>query len=430
MSSSDKSRDEPPRFEGARQGGADLLRFLRYTLGRFAADSCPQAAAALSYSSLLAMVPLLAIGIAVLSSFPAMEALRFEVQQLLFQNLLPDTGVEISDQLAAFLENAQRMTGPGLAGLAVTALLLLSTISTSFQRIWRVRRQRSLIGRILVYWAVLTLGPLLVAASLSITRFGQEAVTASGLEDVTGPLFNLASAFKLLLSTAGFSLLYLVLPGRTVRLRHALAGGLATAILLALLGRAFGLYVTHFPSYQAVYGAIAAVPIFLVWMYLSWAVILLGAEIVAALPEWQFAQRGGRRSMGPGPRLALALVVLQRLRAAARSGAVAREVELARGLPISLEELSDVLDRLERAGYVTAAGAGRWVLSRDLSSADLHGLMAALKADLAPGAGWPPPIGQLVGELAAARDASANTSLAELLDRLARVEELRFARSS
>jgi membrane protein len=394
----------------------DIGRFLRYVLGRFTADGGPRAAAALSYSSLLALVPLLAITLAVLSAFDAFEGLGDQLQAQLFEAMLPEAAQALGEHVTRFVANAGRMTGPGILGLAVTAILLLNTITGAFGAIWHATEPRPLAMRVLVYWALLTLGPLLLGASVSFSTYAFAAVQWAGIESYTTSFFSLPRLFTFLLSALGCTLLFVVVPNRTVRPRHALVGALVAAFLLELLKRGFGAYLSHFPTYQAIYGALAAIPIFLVWMYLSWAVLLLGAEIAASLPEWRAAEARRAGAHGPGAKLALALALLERLRQAARKGRVLKERVLARDLPATLGEFDEVLRALRQRGWVVRSGASRWVLARDLTTVSLNDLVRALGLSLEPGAGWPEGVAAAVGALARAGEEPGRRSLAEILD--------------
>ncbi len=392
-----------------------LPRVLLYAGKRFGKDSCARSAAALSYSSLLALVPLLTIALTVLSAFPAFSQARVELQELVFKNFLPDAGIEISDQVTSFVENATQTTGIGVVALAATALLLLSTITSAFNAIWRVADQRSLFLKLLVYWALLTLGPMLIGASLTLSSYGFAMVEWSGIDGYTRSFFDVTQFLPAVLSAGAFTLLYIVVPNRPVRFRHAFGGAIVAAFLFEVLKKGFALYLAHFPSYQALYGALAAVPIFLVWMYLSWAVILFGAEIAASLPEWRASLRRGEASGAPGARLALGLSILSRLNRAAQEGRKLRELSLMAGLPAGFDELGDVLHGLRRDGFVSRTSGANWVLSRDLTRAKLRDLMVSLDLTLDPGEGWPENVREVIAALSACGDELTDKPLAELL---------------
>ena len=397
----------------------DLLGILRnigpfaaYCGRRFLADQCLRMATQLSYASLLAIVPLLAICFGLLSAFPAFERLRLQAQILLFQNLVPNAGVEVSDQLATFVENARSMTGVGTLALMATAILLLATINGAFNAIWRVIEPRPLMVRIMAYWMILTIGPIFLGASLSLSGYG----FATAVLEQGDRAFGLTRLLPFLLGTAGFTLLYVVVPARPVAFLHALAGGTIAAAFFEALKAGFVFYLKQFPSYEAIYGAMAAVPIFLVWMYLSWAIVLFGAEIAAAAREWRLVDRLRQGSSGAGPRLALALALLYRLRNAARSGSLLKESALTRGLPANLDQLSSVLQALKQQGFVGRSG-GRWFLVRDLTAANLQDLLSALDLALEPGEGWPDGVEAIVQATGALGSDVKGKSLAALIDK-------------
>ena len=199
--------------------------FLGYTVRRFLGDGCPLKAGGLGYVSLLAVVPLIAIGLAVLAGFPAFESWRGQVQDFLVGVLVADAGDEARAQLALFVANASRMTGPGLAFLGLAAILLMTNISAALNVIWRVAEPRRLAQRIAVYWAVLTLGPLLIGASLSVSGYAFAAVAWFGVEIGASRLVDLSWMLSIGFAAAGFAFLYFLVPNRAVRIWHALAGG-------------------------------------------------------------------------------------------------------------------------------------------------------------------------------------------------------------
>ncbi len=390
--------------------------FLGYSARRFLADGCPLKAGGLGYVSLLAVVPLIAIGLAVLAGFPVFEPWRGQVQEFLLAVLVADAGVEVREQLAVFIANASRMTGPGLAFLALAAILLMANVSGALNAIWRVAEPRPLALRFAVYWAVLTLGPLFIGASLTVSGYAFAAVAWFGVETGAGGLVDLSWLVSFALAVLGFALLYFLVPNRAVRAWHALAGGFVAALLFEGLKRGFGLYLEHFPSYEVVYGALAAVPVFLIWLYLAWTAALFGAEIAAAMPEWRAAQARGSVEANPGARLALALSLLARLAAAGRSGVKPKERRLGAGLPATPGEVDGTLRRLRRAGYTARALGGRWVLARDLNAVTLDDLTAVLHLGLAPGTDWEPAAERAVEALAAATRDPMARPLAEIIE--------------
>ncbi|NIA70139.1 YihY family inner membrane protein [Pelagibius litoralis] len=395
----------------------NLARFAAYCGQRFASDQCLRIATQLSYASLLAVVPVLAICFGLLSAFPGFEHLRQDAQVFLFENLVPNAGVEVSDQLATFVDNARSMTGLGSVALAATALFLLSTINGAFNTIWRVTEPRPLMVRIMAYWMVLTIGPIFFGISLSLSSYG----FATTLMAEGDRAFGLTRLLPFVLTASAFTVIYAVVPARNVAVRHAVIGGVVAALLSELLKAGFAAYLKQFPSYEVIYGAMASIPIFLIWMYLSWAVVLFGAEIAAAAPEWRLVDRLRGARHGSGPRLALALALLHRLRSAARAGTVLKESALTRGLPAGLDELSVVMLALRKHGFVSRAN-GRWILSRDLTAANLEELLRALELNLDPGEGWPDGVESIVlvaGQMAAE---VRGKSLAVLLDEAADIE--------
>jgi membrane protein len=389
-----------------------LARFALYCGQRFQGDKCLKVATQLSYASLLAVVPILAICLGLLSAVPAFEPLRIEAQMLLYDNLLPDAGLEISDQVATFVDNASSGTGVGFVALILTAILLLNTITGAFNSIWRVTEPRPLMVRVMAYWMILTVGPILLGASLSLSSYG----FATAVIEHGDRAFGLTRLLPFVLTVGGFTLVYMVVPARPVAPLHALSGAVVGAVLFEILKAAFGYYLKQFPSYQAIYGAMAAVPIFLVWMYLSWAVVLFGAEVAAAAREWRLVDRLSGGSRGAGTRLALALALLYRLRSAARSGTVLKESALTRKLPADLDQLSQVLDALKAGGFISRSG-GRWFLARDLTAASLDDLMAALHLTLDAGQGWPDGIEAIVTAAGKVGAEVKGKSLASLIDK-------------
>ncbi|WP_185961268.1 YihY family inner membrane protein [Telmatospirillum sp. J64-1] len=359
-----------------------LWSFPYFVAKRSIDDEVTRAGASLSYTSLLALVPLLAVGLAVLTAFPAFEEAREQLQTALFDLFVPDVGLAVQEQVLHFVANTAQLTAAGIVGLAFVSIMLLVTIEMSLNQIFRVTQARSTVSRLLVYWTALTLGPLLVGSSFSIWGYLTAFQEWMGFSRMT---HIIARPLPTLLIAAAFTVLYVAVPNRNVRVSDALLGALVAALAFSILRWGFSLYVANTDFYRTVYGAIAAVPFFLLWMYLSWTVVLIGAEIAAALPEWR-----AQRAFGPGPlparrRLALALDVLAILQKAAirGSGGVGRRVLLDHTTAAEGALLA-VLDKLMAQGFVARGSGSRYLLSRDLHAVTLYDLVRALDLGVAP----------------------------------------------
>lgn len=268
----------------------ETIRFTVVVFRRFAHDRCSRVAGALAFTTLLAIVPLTAVGIAVLSIFPVFETWMLSVQQFIYLNFVPAASDVVGRYLQQFAANAGKLTVWGLVFLFFTAVMLIATIEQAFNDIWHVRRRRKIGWRITAYWAVITLGPILMGLSLSITSYVSASMFSqqSVLSGARNLLFKTA---PVVFEYATFVLLYTVVPNRRVHIRHALIGALIATVLFEIAKLAFGVFVTTFATYRAVYGAVAALPVFLIWIYLSWVVTLLGAEVTAALAHWRAVPR-------------------------------------------------------------------------------------------------------------------------------------------
>ncbi len=362
----------------------DALGLVLYTAGRFYRDRCPQVAASLTYTTLLSMVPLLTIAFAILAAFPAFEGVREQAQALLFQNLVPEIGETISQAFAGFTKNAGKTTAIGTVFVAVTSVLTLNTIETVFNTIWRVSEPRKLMLRVLSYWAMLTMAPLLFGASLSLSSYLFTLQHTLSLQWWGKALIQLATLLPFLLSLVGFTLLLLAVPNFPVHRRNAVIGGVVTAVLFELLKRGFGLYIARFGSYQLVYGALAAVPIFMLWVYLCWMVVLFGAELTASLPEWRAGRGFGKTIATPGRRLGVALTLIAAVMHRTREGKPFRDRHLLEKVPSGSDLLGDVLGKLVKGGFVARGERGQWLLARDMETTSLQDLLACLELTLGP----------------------------------------------
>ncbi|RWU09294.1 virulence factor BrkB family protein [Pseudidiomarina gelatinasegens] len=260
-------------------------RFLKYYGKRCLDDRVTIVAGHLTFVSMLALVPLLVVMFSVFSAFPMFEQLKEELEKLLFANLLPTSGEVISEYLDQFVTNVSKMTTVGVIFVIVVAVNLISTIDATMNRIWRNHKRRRMVVALAVYWMILTLGPLLMGSGMAVTSY-VISLTAVAEEYVSGLRTTLLSIVPLLTSLVAFMLLYIMMPNRIVRAKHAFWGALLAAILFELSKSGFAAYVTAFPSYQAIYGALSVIPILLLWIFVSWNIVLLGAELTASIEEF------------------------------------------------------------------------------------------------------------------------------------------------
>jgi membrane protein len=350
----------------------EIGQYFVFAVGRFYRDNGMQSAAALTYTTLLAIVPLLAIAFSIFSAFPAFVSVRVELEQVIFDNLVPEVGGVVREYLQSFLTNTGSLGTVGVVALGVSAVLLLATIETTLNTIWRVERQRPLVFRILMSWAMITLGPLLLGASMSLTTDAFSVVTQlwseAGLSEEAlrgdNPVRDRILAATL--QTIAFTILFLVVPNRTVTLRDAFIGGAISGIAFEFLKAGFAWYLTSFPTYQTIYGAMAVIPIFLIWLYLSWTVVILGAVFSSSFPEWWRARtpRLEDTDVSPLVRFNAALAVISMLVDKQATGQPIDETELD-ALTLPSDPVDQVLERLLQSHWISATDDGRFVLSRD-----------------------------------------------------------------
>ena len=263
-----------------------LTAFVRLAWARFSEERCLQIASSLTFTVLLAIVPIITVVLTVISAFPVFGRLLQYLEGFLVRYMLPESATAVAGYAEQFAENAARLTSFGVAFLFVTAIIVLLTIDRAFNQIWRVPRPRGTVQRILIYWALLTVGPPLVGASLALTSWllRRSAGLVAGAPMVEEAMLTIA---PILLTGLAFAFAYATVPNRRVRVGDALIGGFVAALAFEAMKHGFAFYIAQFPTYRLVYGAFSAVPIFLLWIYLSWVVVLLGAVTAAVLPEWR-----------------------------------------------------------------------------------------------------------------------------------------------
>lgn len=350
-----------------------LREFARHLWRQFREDRCFEAAGSLSYTSLLALVPLTAVMIGVISAFPVFDRGVAQLQDFIFANFVPTAGDVIQEYVQSFVARSAGLTGAGTVFLVLTAIILMSTIERSLNRIWRVTTPRRAANRVVVYWAVLTLGPMLMGASLALTSY-MAALPLLAPEFVRGWLESAVLALTpFVVALVAFGLIFLVVPNRRVRLRHAVTGALISALLFELSKRGFVFYISNFPTYERLYGALATIPLFLVWIYVSWVVILLGASVAAALTTFRYQRAPWRWRQRHELGLALRLMghfwQAQRRGQGLDSGAL-----LVREPAATDAQLQRILGHFSDCRLIQRDGDGDWLLSADLDELTLGDL--------------------------------------------------------
>lgn len=247
-------------------------------------DSITISAGHLAYVTLLSLVPFIMVFFTIMSAFPAFANVRSELEHFVFSNFVPTASDVVHKYMSDFVGNASEMGAIGILSLLVVALLLISNIDKTLNRIWRAQITRPTIYTFAIYWMVITLGPMLIGSSVVISSY--LTGLASFAEEYTPGLGTLLlKLVPSLTAMMAFIILYLLVPNKRVNPRHALLGAFVAMMLFELTKKGFALYVTSFPSYQVIYGALAVVPILFVWVYLSWIVVLVGAEFTCSVAD-------------------------------------------------------------------------------------------------------------------------------------------------
>lgn len=399
-----------------RQELHQLSRFLLHVARRFNEDRCLQIASSLTFTTLLALVPLVTIALTLMSVFPFFSDLGKQIHGFLLANMLPDkAGKVITAYIEQFSGRAGQLTAVGTAALAVTAFMTMFTIEQAFNSIWRVSRRRPVAQRILMYWAVLTLGPILIGASLSITSFviGASLGVARQVPLAEEAILRLV---PFVFTCAAFTLLYYVVPNRPVEPRHALIGGLLAAVAFEFMKRGFAVYIAKFPTYTLVYGAFAAIPIFLLWIYFSWVVIVAGALITALAPDFGVLRDSTGRFSGSGFEEALALLLV--LAQAQRGPEILELRQIAQRVALTRDRAETILERMTTLGWLAKSAGDRYVLAYDpekLRVADVYRQFVLEERGFTI-SGRNRVLDGLVERLAAHADEALDVSLRKLLE--------------
>ncbi|NQZ79666.1 MAG: virulence factor BrkB family protein [Colwellia sp.] len=260
------------------------LKFIIYLLKKIKTEQIHVVAGYLSYVTLMSLVPLMVVMLSVMTAFPIFSEIKGTIEGFVYSNFVPTAGDVVQHHITGFVSNASKMSVIAVTFLFLFALLLISAIDKSFNKLWKVNGKRRLVTAFSMYWMVLTLGPILVGSSIVVTSYIVSLVSL-GDYDVFGVANIFLRLLPMLASIGAFLILYMVVPNKTVVFRFALSGAVVAAILFELAKKGFAFYVTQIPSYQAIYGALGTIPILFLWVYLSWLVTLIGAIFTVCLQE-------------------------------------------------------------------------------------------------------------------------------------------------
>jgi len=264
------------------------VHYFLFFIGRISKEQLHITAGYLSYVTLMSLVPLIVVMISVMTAFPIFADIKDLIENFVYQNFLPATGDAVKEHITGFVENASKMSAVAISFLFLFALLLISAIDRTLNKLWRVNKKRRMITAFSMYWMVLTLGPVLVGSSIAATSY-IVSLMSLGDYDLFGLTNILLRALPIFASIGAFLILYLVVPNKVVPIKFAILGATLAAILFEVAKKGFALYVTQLPSYQAIYGALAGIPILFLWVYLSWLVVLFGALFTVCLEDFSKA---------------------------------------------------------------------------------------------------------------------------------------------
>lgn len=268
------------------QQWVSVTQFISFFVKRLFVEQVHVNAGYLAYVTLMSLVPLIVVMLSVMTAFPIFSEIKILIENFVYQNFLPAAGSVVQQHLSGFVENASKMSAVAITFLFVFALMLISAIDKTLNKLWRVTKKRRLITAFSMYWMVLTLGPVLVGSSIAATSYivsfmSLESYQLFGIENI------LMRLLPLLTSIAAFLIIYLVIPNKYIPFTYALAGATLAAILFEIAKKGFAFYVTQLPSYRAIYGALATIPILFLWVYLSWLIVLFGALFTVCLQDFK-----------------------------------------------------------------------------------------------------------------------------------------------
>lgn len=354
------------------------FQFILFVLRRFEADRCREQAGSLTYTTLFAVVPMLTVFLVIISSIKALEPARQQLQQLIYSNFLPNTTIAFDKALNAFTEKSSNLTVIGVLFLFFTTVMMLTSIETVFNRIWRVKETRGGILGFMRYWTIISLGPIVLGSAFVISStLASMNVLSNNFAgyELDGAFILWSISFSL--SILGFFILNWTIPNRNVPIKAAFIAGLFSAVVFELLKNLFGFTMSNFTSYQIVYGAFAAVPIFLLWIFLSWNIVLLGVEISYALTAFDSGSDQKKHPL---------LMLLDLLELFYKKQKVGKSVSEHEALEVlgrdEIGRLPSYIIMLEKQNLIKRTDDDKFVLVRNLSQVDFWSFYSNLPYSL------------------------------------------------
>lgn len=358
-----------------KSGLINAFYFSRFFLRHFYMLRGMQTASSLAYTTLLSIVPLITVMFGLFGKIAVLQEFSDSIQDFIFASFVPQFGWSVQGYIAGFSTKASQLTISGSMVLVLIAIMLMATIDNAFNRIWFVKIKRSPVSRLLVYWAVLTMGPLLIGVGLATTSYLLSLPVVADVDTTLNLKSHVLSWLPFLTTSIAFTLLYILIPNCYVSKRHALLGGVICAVLFEFAKYGFGIYVKEMPGYENIYGAIAVIPLFLIWIYVSWVIVLFGAHITFCLSSFRLQDEIESHSKAGWTYLDV-LRVLDYLYLAQKEGRTVSVPELRKGsILLPHYQMTDLLEHLQRFKWVNQGSNGQWLLSKDMketSLLDLH----------------------------------------------------------
>lgn len=355
-----------------------LFYFCRFVIRQFVSRRGLQTASSLAYTTLLSIVPLVGVMFSFFGNLPVFKDISEVMQEFIFGNFVPAFGRTVQQYLIDFSMKASQLTITGITVLVLIALLMMATIESALNHIWNVLGRRNSVSRFLIYWAILTLGPILIGLGLYSTSYLLALPVVSHVDAslmIKGRLLALMPFFS---TSIAFSLMYILVPNCYVNRRDAVIGGVIAALFFELAKYSFGIYVRSVPAYEMIYGAIAVIPMFLIWIYLSWLIVLLGAQIAYGLSVFRLEDAIGKRDKHEWDFFD-AYRIIAELWQVQKAGQGLTSIQIKRrGLHIPHLLLNEILELFRKADWLHRTSGGKWMLSRDVNELTLFDLYLLL----------------------------------------------------